>query len=77
MEQFEYKTMLYELQSGFFNTKVERNELDNMLNWMGAQGWELVSAVSIAATLGDTIKIACIFKRRCVYEEGAGYGSET
>ena len=75
MGQFEYKTMLYELKTGFFSGKVERSELDNMLNWMGSQGWELVSAVSKNAEFGDTVSIVCIFKRSCIYDEGAANGN--
>ena len=75
MEQFEYKTMLYEPKVSFFSSSVDRSELDNMLNWMGAKSWELVSAVSQNEDFGDTKYIVCIFKRRCVYEEGVDHGN--
>ena len=39
-------------------------EVANMLNWYGAQGWELVSTFQTAANNGGTVAVAFIFKRR-------------
>ena len=72
MERFEYKTLYYD-PKGFWGGKVEGYDFDNLLNGMGAQGWELVSAVSTTQAYGSTKSIVCIFKRRVGKE--AAYGN--
>lgn len=42
MRKFEYKTIKIE-PKGFWGTKLDENHIDEILNELGAQGWELVS----------------------------------
>ena len=63
MERFEYKTILYD-PKGLWGGKIDKSDFDDMLNGMGALGWELVSAVSSSSSYGATKSIVCIFKRR-------------
>ncbi|WP_197086253.1 DUF4177 domain-containing protein [Sphingobacterium sp. IITKGP-BTPF85] len=42
MRKFEYKTIKIE-PKGFWGTKLDEDRIDEILNELGAQGWELVS----------------------------------
>jgi len=50
--------------SGFWGSKLDTGNLDNALNEIGRQGWELVSAVGLNATYGITKEVVMIFKRQ-------------
>jgi hypothetical protein len=57
--KWEYKTLKYEA-SGFFSQKIKTEPLDEELNQLGAEGWELVAALH--PTTGATANIF-LFKR--------------
>ena len=63
MEKFEYKVVLYDTK-GFFGGKVESNQIENHFNFLGNDGWELVSCTSTNQDYGATQSIVCIFKRK-------------
>ena len=42
MESFEYKVVVSDTK-GLFGGNVESNQLENQLNLLGCNGWELVS----------------------------------
>ena len=60
--QWEYKSVKLRLR-GFLGGKIDQEELERMLNDCGAEGWELVSALSTALYQGRTQDAALIFKR--------------
>ena len=61
MEKFEYRTMTYEAK-GAWGGKVD-SELEERLNALGSQGWELVSTVA-TNQIGSTNSLVSIFKRK-------------
>ncbi len=48
---------------GLFGGKVEDNVVEDRLNRLGAEGWELVSTASTTGDFGGTQKVIFIFKR--------------
>lgn len=63
MEKFEYKVVTYD-PSGLFGGKVKVNQIENQLNMLGEDGWELISCTSSNQSYGSTKSLVCIFKRR-------------
>jgi hypothetical protein len=63
MENFEYKVVVYDTK-GFWGGNVESNQLENKLNHLGCDGWELVSCTSTNQSYGSSKSIVCIFKRK-------------
>lgn len=63
MENFEYKVVVYDTK-GFFGGGVESNQLENQLNLLGSEGWELASSTSTNQSYGSSRSIVCIFKRK-------------
>ena len=63
MDKFEYKTLFTEA-TGIFGGKVDQYALQNELNELGTQGWELVSTFTTAQTNGSTRWVISILKRR-------------
>ena len=63
MEIYEYKVVVYDTK-GFFGGTVESNQLENKLNHLGYDGWELVSCTSTSQSYGSSKSIVCIFKRK-------------
>ncbi len=53
MRKFEYKTLFTDAK-GVFGGKVDQGALQNSLNDLGLQGWELVSTVAAAQSYGST-----------------------
>ena len=49
--------------SGFWGDKLKEPQLEGILNEYGRQGWELVSASSVAQMYGATKYLLTIFKR--------------
>ena len=62
MEKFEYKVVLYDVK-GFWGGSVTPGELENTLNKLGGEGWELVSCTSANQSYGSSKSLVCIFKR--------------
>jgi hypothetical protein len=63
MEKFEYKVVTYD-PHGFFGGNVKDYQIENQLNQLGNDGWELVGCTSSNQSYGATKSIVCIFKRR-------------
>jgi hypothetical protein len=63
MRRFEYHTVIVEPKGIFFGGKVNPDNLTQILNNMGNQGWELVSTVASNKMYGVTENVVCIFKR--------------
>ena len=63
MEKFEYKVVVYDTK-GIWGGDVEENQLENQLNLIGNDGWELVSCTSSNESFGASRSIVCIFKRK-------------
>lgn len=61
MKRFEYKTLKIE-PKGFWGTKFEPEHIDQQLNELGQQGWELVS-VQDSEMSGMTTSYHYTFKR--------------
>lgn len=59
---WEYYT--YKIKTGgFWGAKVDNQKLDDALNEIGRQGWELVSVVGLNVTYGITKEVVMFFKR--------------
>ena len=62
MKNFEYKTLSYEA-SGWVDSKIDVSEIDNKLNELAKERWELDKCFPIAESYGRTKRIVMIFKR--------------
>ena len=49
---------------GFFDGSVEEGQVENQLNMLGNDGWELVGCTSSNQSYGSTKSLVCIFKRK-------------
>ena len=65
MEKFEYKVVTYD-PNGFFGGNVQIDQIEDQLNQLGNEGWELVSCTSSNQSYGSTKSLVCIFKRKTV-----------
>ena len=63
MEKFEYKVVTYDT-GGFSGGKVDALRMEEQLNLVGNDGWEMVSCTSTNMNEGTSRSIVCIFKRR-------------
>ncbi|UVI27494.1 DUF4177 domain-containing protein [Paenibacillus spongiae] len=61
--QWEYRTLKYKT-GGFLGGKVNQEELDELLNSQGYEGWELISCFDTSMTQGQSKDLIMIFKRR-------------
>ncbi len=66
MTQWEYKTFVMEQKSSFwgYSNFEEKEVIENELNELGQEGWELVSGIPNAELHGKTTKVMLIFKRQ-------------
>ena len=62
MARWEYQTLKFDV-AGFFGPDVRPETLDEALNALGAQGWELSSAFDVNRGHGRTSEIVAVFKR--------------
>ena len=60
--KWEYKTIKLETK-GIFGGKFDETKLDNFMNQLGAQGWELASSFGTNQSFGESRDIVVIFKR--------------
>ena len=66
MKQFEYKTLQFGPSGKWFKTvKMDDTELENQLNDMGKNGWELVNSIDHLKE-GNTAKVIMLFKREII-----------
>ena len=59
----EYKTIKLQA-TGFTGGKIDETKLDDMMNELGAQGWELVTGFDTNKGYGETRDVIIIFKRQ-------------
>lgn len=62
MEIWEYKTIKEEIH-GFMDRSINEADFSNKLNDLGAQGWELVSCITIDQN-GYSKEVVAVLKRR-------------
>ena len=60
--KWEYKTVKFKT-SGLMGGKFDDNKLNNEMNQLGIQGWELVSSFSTSQSFGESRDIVLIFKK--------------
>ena len=63
MEKFEYKVFAFDTK-GFWGGRVEIDQIENQLNQLGNEGWEMVSCTSTNQSYGASKSILCILKRK-------------
>jgi len=61
--QWEYKTVMIKATGWFSGGKVDVNVLDERLNALGQDGWELTSGFDTNKLYGETRDVVLIFKR--------------
>lgn len=68
MNKYEYKTTYIEIGTFKKNAYDEkyRKEVENKLNVIGQEGWELICCTSLNQGQGWTGLLVCIFKRKIV-----------
>ncbi len=59
---WEYKTIKLEA-TGWVGGKIDELRLDQMMNDLGQQGWELAAALDTNEAYGETRDVVVIFKR--------------
>ena len=62
MRKWEYLTEVIETK-GTISSKIEATEFNKALNTLGKEGWELIDKTALAAEVGRTESIVCVFKR--------------
>lgn len=62
--KWEHKTIKIKATGAWVGGKVDEGTLDRMMNELGADGWELVSAVSANEGFGNKRDLLAIFKRQ-------------
>jgi hypothetical protein len=62
--QWEYRTERFDTDFGFFSgTTFDTDEMNEILNALGREGWELVSVFDISKVKGGSKHVIAIFKR--------------
>jgi len=60
--KWEYRTLKIDVR-GFWGAKVDESRIDGVLNEVGADGWELVTALDINILHGQSSDLVFVFKR--------------
>ncbi len=60
---WEYKTITLAATGFWLGGNIDKLQLDQMMNELGQQGWELAAAVDTNKVYGETKDIVVIFKR--------------
>ena len=60
--KWEYKTIKFATK-GLSGGKLDEQKLDDFMNQLGEQGWELVSAFDTNQAYGATRDVVAVFKR--------------
>jgi len=63
MMKWEYKTISLRATGWLSGGKVDTGQLDALMNTLGANGWELVAALSTNEVSGSTRDVLAILKR--------------
>ena len=61
--QWEYRTVKLSAMGGFLGGKFDETKLDDAMNRLGAEGWELAAALDTNQGYGATRDIVVLFKR--------------
>ena len=61
--RWEYKSIKMTTHPTFAAGKLDEAALDNALNDLGGQGWELVAVFPLSQTIGETRDVVAAFKR--------------
>ena len=61
--KFEYSTVVFDTTSFFVGSSLDHDAFNQKLNEYGAQGWELVNAVTLDRMRGSTYEVIAIFRR--------------
>lgn len=62
--QWEYRTERFDTTVGFFTgTTFDTHEMNESLNMLGQDGWELVSVFDVSKIKGGSKYVIAIFKR--------------
>lgn len=61
--RWEYRSLLWDARKGLLGGKIDREQLDNQLNVLGQEGWDLVSTSPSTREGGSTRDIVLILKR--------------
>ena len=61
--QWQYKTVMIHATGWFAGGKVDGDIMEERLNGLGSEGWELVSAFDTSKLYGETRDVILIFKR--------------
>ena len=61
--EWEYKTIMIKATGWFSGGKVDVNVLNERLNTLGRDGWELASGFDTNKLYGETRDVVLIFKR--------------
>jgi len=65
MEQWEYKTLKVQT-TGFFGGKLDTDEFERAMNYLGSEGWELTSCFDTSQSQGSSRDVIAVFKRKKV-----------
>lgn len=60
--KWEYKTVKL-AATGLSGGKLDEQRLDELMNRLGAEGWELTAAFDTNQVYGATRDVVCVFKR--------------
>lgn len=63
MPKFEYKTIKLATTGWFTGGNLDEQKLDEYMNSLGRQGWELVSAFDTNQAYGASKDVIAVFKR--------------
>ena len=66
MKYFEYKTIVIPSKGMFSSKRVDTYKIDKVLNDLGKEGWELVTAIQTTAACSGVDGLLCTLKR-CSY----------
>jgi len=61
--QWEYKTVMIKATGWFAGGKVDAEVMNDKLNALGSEGWELVCGFDTNKLYGETRDVVLIFKR--------------
>lgn len=73
--KYEYKTLTLQAE-GLFGGKVNNQDLEEQLNQLGEEGWELVNSLASTVSYGKIGYIISIFKRAIqskISQNGSAY----
>jgi transcriptional regulator with XRE-family HTH domain len=66
--KYEYKVLKFDVKR-FITTKVDSDDMEDQLNELGVEGWELISISEILKDMGVTVMLVATM-RRSIVEEG-------